>query len=174
MQEHPDSTSPEQDDSPTPADDFPAEVAEALLGQTRATWITESQWVGPLPSPNALSAYDDLNPGTSAQLINQHVKRDNHEMEIERQLADHTMEMERQQQAADRKAESQGQWMTFVLVLAALLTVAVVGNLTAGLVSFPVAGLPVVYIAFRAWEKRKMRSMLDATAVSSEAGWPDR
>ena len=97
-----------------------------------------------------------------------------HTMEMERQLADHTMEMERQQRAADRKAESQGQWMTFVLVLAALLTVAVVGSLTAGLVSFSVAGLPIVHMAFRAWEKRKLRSMFDATAVSSEAGRPDR
>lgn len=171
MPEHPDSTSPEQDDSPIPAGDLPAEFAEALPGQTRATWITESQWAGPLPSPNALGAYDDLHPGTSAQLIDQHVKRDNHEMEMERQQAEHTMEMERQQQVADRKAESQGRWMTFVLVLAALLTVAVVGSLAAGLVTFPVAGLPIVYVAFRAWEKRKL---LNTVVASSETGRPDR
>lgn len=171
MTEHPDSISPKKDDSPVPADDLPAEFAEALPGQTRATWITESQWAGPLPSPNALGAYDDLHPGTSAQLINQYVKRDNHEMEMERQLADHTMEMERQQQVADRKAESQGRWMTFVLVLAALLTAAVVESLAAGLVTFPVAGLPIVYVAFRAWEKRKL---LNTVVASSETGRPDR
>lgn len=84
MQEHPDSISREKDDSPIPAGDLPAEVAAALPGITLATWITESQWVGPLPPPNALKVYDDLNPGTSAQLIDQHVKRDNHEMEMER------------------------------------------------------------------------------------------
>lgn len=81
------------------------------------------------------------------------------------------MEMERQQQVADRKAESQGRWMTFVLVLAALLTVAVVGSLAAGLVTFPVAGLPIVYVAFRAWEKRKL---LNTVVASSETGRPDR
>lgn len=160
MPEHPDSTSPEKEDSLVPADGFPAEVAAALPGLTLATWITGSQWVGPLPPPNALKVYDDLNPGTSAQLIDQHVKRDNHEME-----------MERQQQVADRKAESQGRWMTFVLVLAALLTAAVVGSLAAGLVTIPVAGLPIVYVAFRAWEKRKL---LNTVVASSETGRPDR
>lgn len=171
MPEHPDSISPEQEDSLVPADGFPAEVAAALPGLTLATWITGSQWVGPLPPPNALQVYDELNPGTSAQLINLHVKRADHAMEMERQQADHTMEMERQQQVADRKAESQGRWVTFVLVLAALLTVAVVGSLAAGLVTIPVAGLPIVYVAFRAWEKRKL---LNTVVASSETGRPDR
>ena len=116
-----------------------------------------------------LREYEGIHPGVAEQLFNLHEKQ-----------ANHRMEMERQTQADDREAQARGQWTSFMLVLVALIVAGVVGvwgrgiagSLATGLVTLPIAGLPVVYITVRTvrrWgQKRRLRSMLDPAAPSAE------
>ena len=106
----------------------------------------------PSSSPAVLREYEDIHPGVAEQLFNLHEKQ-----------ANHRMEMERQTQATDREAQARGQWTSFILVLAALIMAGVVevwgrgiaSYLAAGLVTLPIAGLPVVHITVRRWGRRE-------------------
>ena len=167
MQGPSETTPPDQDDALAPVDGVTAGSAEEIKGLPGAIGVAEfrAQWIAPLPPPAVLREYEDIHPGVAEQLFNLHEKQ-----------ANHRMEMERQTQATDREAQARGQWTSFILVLAALIVAGVVGvwgrgiasYLAAGLVTLPIAGLPVVHITVRRWgEKRKLRSMLDPAAASS-------
>ena len=167
MQEPTEPPLPEQPDTPLPVEGFKADSAEEDQGPA---WFAQ-QWLGPLPSPVAVSAYEKLYPGAAEQLFKQHMRQGNHRMEMERQESNHRMEMEQQKQAHERKAQTRVQWMVFILVSFALVVSwqsDIIGNLAAGLVTLPIAGLPVVYITVSWWRKRKWRLTQDPSPARLE------
>lgn len=138
--------------------DTTRETASPALAQ--ALSITASAFSGPLPPPDVLAAYEHALPGCAERII----------LMAEEQ-GTHRRAMERAELEANRKSQTRGQYLAFVLafvVSAGGIYLLAAGQSVEGLVALltPLAGLAGIFLINRAREKRKETGALQGRSNS--------
>lgn len=111
---------------------------------------------GPLPSPESLQGYKDVDPSLVPTILDMAQREQSHRHPID----DHIIELERQEQTARRHAISRGQWLGFgiavlVLGLAGLMAVLGYEQIALALAAVNIAALAAVFVSSGVRERNR-------------------